>query len=191
MVKFYTGVGSRETPKDILEYIRKVGKRMAELNYIGRSGSADGADYYFELGYFDYLKDAQTNNTECLTLFNSYIPWNNFKTKHGVISVDRYHSCPQQFSSYKEAKTMVSTIHPAYNKLTSGALALHTRNIYQVLGDSLDSPSKVLFCYAQPTKTGVKGGTNTAYQLALRHNIPCYNFYKQEDIDKINKLLNL
>ena len=70
-----------------------------------------------------------------------------------------------------------------------------TRNVYQVLGLDLKTPSKALFCYAQPTKNkqgiviGVKGGTNTAIQLAMKHNIPIYNFYLQEDIDKVKSLM--
>ena len=70
-----------------------------------------------------------------------------------------------------------------------------TRNVYQVLGLDLKTPSCVLFCYAQPTKnrqgvvTGVKGGTNTTVQLAMKHDIPIYNFYLQEDIDKVKSLM--
>ena len=50
-------------------------------------------------------------------------------------------------------------------------------------------------CYAQPTKnkqgivTGVKGGTKTAVQLAMKHNIPIYNFYLQKDIDKVKGMM--
>lgn len=70
-----------------------------------------------------------------------------------------------------------------------------TRNVYQVLGLDLKTPSKALFCYAQPTKnkqgivTGVKGGTNTAVQLVMKHNIPIYNFYVPEDIDKVKSMM--
>ena len=38
---FYTGVGSRKTPKDILDFMVLCGKRLADLNYIGRSGGAE------------------------------------------------------------------------------------------------------------------------------------------------------
>ena len=44
---FYTGVGSRKTPKDILDFMVLCGKRLADLNYVGRSGGADGADSAF------------------------------------------------------------------------------------------------------------------------------------------------
>jgi hypothetical protein len=49
--KYYTGVGSRETPQVIIETIKKISYRMGQKGYILRSGGADGADLAFELGY--------------------------------------------------------------------------------------------------------------------------------------------
>jgi len=188
MIKYYTGVGSRETPLHILDFMRQVGNRMAQLGYIGRSGSADGADYYFELGFLDYIEQTKHNPP---TEFNSFIPWNKFKTKHGIVYEDKYHICPSKLRNYQQAIQIASETHPAWGRCSDGAKALHTRNIYQILGEDLNTPSNVLFCYAEPTTKGVKGGTNTAWLLAHKYNIPCYNFYYQEHIDKIKELLKL
>ena len=46
----YTGVGPRDTPQDVLQLMMAIGKRMAELNWVLRSGGADGADKAFEVG---------------------------------------------------------------------------------------------------------------------------------------------
>lgn len=191
MIKgYYTGVGSRETPQDILNFMIEVGYKMAQLGYTGRSGSAGGADSAFEQGFNKYeVVYGGSDHTQ----FEAYLPWKGFSD----IKEDDIHIVTPNLSNYNEAVAIASTIHPVWTKLKRGAQALHTRNVYQVLGLDLKTPSKVLFCYARPTKNreggiaGVKGGTNTAVQLALNNNVKVYNFYFQEDIDKVKQLLKM
>lgn len=186
----YTGIGSRETPTDILKLMNQVAYKMASLGYTGRSGSAGGADTAFEQGYNEYTI---VNGISDYYSFETYLPWKGFSD----INEDSVHIVTPNLNNYQEACDITSTIHPIYHKLKRGAKALHTRNVYQVLGLDLNTPSKVLFCYAQPTYnkqgelTGVKGGTNTAVQLAMRHNIKIYNFYFEEDIQTVKELLKI
>lgn len=49
-MKYYTGVGSRETPSDILTIIQLLASYLAKQNYILRSGGAIAADAAFEKG---------------------------------------------------------------------------------------------------------------------------------------------
>lgn len=49
-MKYYTGVGSRETPSDILIIIQSLASYLAKQNYILRSGGAIAADTAFEKG---------------------------------------------------------------------------------------------------------------------------------------------
>ena len=186
-MKYYTGVGSRETPEHILKFIEQVAYWLAGRGYTGRSGSAVGADTAFEQGFNHYEIG---NGVSDHVSFEAYFPWKGFSG----IREDSIHIATPELPDYNEAFNIASTIHPARNRLGRGAKALHTRNVYQVLGLDLKTPSKVLFCYAQPTKNkqglaGVKGGTNTAVQLAMKYNIPIYNFYLQEDIDKVKSLM--
>jgi hypothetical protein len=187
-LKYYTGVGSRDTPQHIMKFISKAAYWLAGQGYTGRSGSAAGADSAFERGFNHY---DTVNGVSDYVSFEAYLPWKGFSD----INEDTAHIVTPELPNYNEAVEIASTIHPAWNRLGRGAKALHTRNVYQVLGLDLKTPSKVLFCYAQPTKnkqgivTGVKGGTNTAVQLAMKHNIPIYNFYLQEDIDKVKSLM--
>ena len=44
----YAGIGSRETPEDILDIMSKIGKDFYNKGYILRSGKAKGADQAFE-----------------------------------------------------------------------------------------------------------------------------------------------
>lgn len=50
MNKYYAGIGSRETPVDVLEYMRDTAMRLHAAGYILRSGGAEGADTAFESG---------------------------------------------------------------------------------------------------------------------------------------------
>lgn len=203
-MKYYTGVGSRETPEHILKFIEQFAYWLAGRGYTGRSGSAAGADSAFEQGFSNY---EEINGISNKATFEAYLPWKGFSGKlEGSI-----HIVTPELPNYNEAVEIASTIHPAWNRLGRGAKALHTRNVYQVLGLDLNTPScplcgldevqqaqpasNVLFCYAPITKnkqgvvTGVKGGTNTAVQLAMKHNIPIYNLYLQEDIDKVKSMM--
>lgn len=47
---YYTGVGSRNTPNDVLALMNSIAIKMQKLGYILRSGGADGADKAFESG---------------------------------------------------------------------------------------------------------------------------------------------
>lgn len=188
-MKYYTGVGSRETPEPLLKFIEEVAYWLAGRGYTGRSGSAAGADTAFEQGFNLY---EIVNGVSDYVRFEAYLPWEGFSD----INEDSIHIVTPELPNYDEAFDIIApTIHPAWNRLGRGAKALHTRNVYQVLGLDLKTPSCVLFCYAPTTKnrqgvvTGVKGGTNTAVQLAMKHNIPVYNFYLQEDIDKIKNMM--
>ena len=47
---YYAGVGSRETPQDVLKIMWKIGKHLADKGYTLRSGGARGADAACENG---------------------------------------------------------------------------------------------------------------------------------------------
>lgn len=50
MTKYYTGVGSRNTPQDMMKLMTQVVTKPETLGYSLRSGAADGADTAFENG---------------------------------------------------------------------------------------------------------------------------------------------
>ena len=159
-MKYYTGVGSRETPPPILKFIGQVAYWLAGRGYTGRSGSAAGADSAFEQGFSNY---EEINGMSNKATFEAYLPWRDFSGKlEGSI-----HIVTPELPNYNEAFNIASTIHPAWNRLSRGAKALHTRNVYQFLGLDLKTPSNVLFCYAQPTKN--KQGIVTGKQIGRAH----------------------
>lgn len=182
-VKAYTAVGSRETPPDILTLMKRIGYRMAQLGYVGRSGGADGADSAFYEGYV-VAKQRGCNKGN----FEVYLPWEGF---NGLSLNTPEMVNTKRKANYNDAREVASQIHPAWHRCTDGAKALHTRNVYQFWGHDLQSPSRVLICWAPLGQYAgtVKGGTNTAVQMALKAGTPVYNLLVDADKEKLLKLL--
>lgn len=163
-MKYYTGIGSRETPPDIIGKMIGIGLKLNTLGYTLRSGGAEGADSAFEL-------KAGTNK-------EIYLPWVGFNNNPSKL-----------YYPTNEAFELAKTIHPVWDILTVGGKKLHARNMHQVLGMDLKTPSSFLVCW---TKNGtVIGGTASAMKLAKKNNIPIYNLFFLEDyINLTNNILN-
>lgn len=150
MKKYYTGVGSRETPVVVGMKMVAIAKVMSDKGYVLRSGGADGADSYFESGV------PLTGEKEI------YLPWKKFNNNQSSL-----------YDISSEAFAIAKTIHPNWKALSEGAKKLHARNVYQVLGTDLKTPSEFVICW---TKNGEStGGTRTAIELAIKNKIPVYN----------------
>ena len=172
--RYYTGIGSRQTPDDILDEMRIIAAKMSERQYIVRSGGAAGADMAFEVG-------AGVNH-------EVYLPWDGFNghvTQHGE------HVNALKLHNYNKARRIASIEHPYWTNLKESHKKLHTRNVYQVLGFDLETKSMCVMFWAKPIGTTIEGGTATAVSLARRQRIPTYNFYFQQDLDKIKRIINL
>lgn len=148
---YYSGVGSRETPPEVGQVMTKIAAFLYEEGYILRSGGAAGADTYFENGVPD--SDGK----------HIYLPDKGFNKN----SSELYGVCDT-------ALEIASKIHPAWHACRSYARLLHARNVYQVLGKDLNTPSRFLLCWTERGES--KGGTRTAIKLAEKHDIPVLNF---------------
>ncbi len=179
--KFYTGIGARNTPSNILIEFESIGKTLAELGYTLRSGGANGADSAFEKG----CKSVNINNGFGGNR-NIFLPWENFnnnKSKRFYISQEEYELGKKY---YEMSNKSWKNINIAFKKLMS-------RNIYQVLGTkpiSNPKPSDFIICW---TKNGeIVGGTSQALRVAKDFNIKIYNFGNNSDkiefYDFLNKL---
>ncbi|MCY1449844.1 hypothetical protein D9M71_666120 [compost metagenome] len=90
----------------------------------------------------------------------------------------------------EEAYQLASETHPAWDKCSKGAKALHVRNTFQILGPNLDSPSSFLICWAKVDKYGnISGGTRTAWELAKANGVPCFNLYNEDDKQRLIKFV--
>lgn len=165
---YYTGIGSRETPTELLPIISQIVKYCELLKIILRSGGADGADSMFE----SYIRDPK--------LKEIYLPWKGFNLNQSPLYL------PTQ-----EAFDIAAKFHPAWNRLTIPVRKLMARNTHQILGQDCNTPSLFVICWTP--KGEYKGGTSQAMRVADHSNIPIINLFDNNfeqvktEIDKIWK----
>lgn len=167
---FYTGIGSRETPKDILKTMTQLAKDLDAIGYTLRSGGADGADDYFERG---------------ATRKEIYLPWKMFNGNPSPL-----------FKVSQEAMALASEHHPAWDKLKDPVRKLMARNATQVLGLELDTPSDFVVCWTPDgceshlTRTAATGGTGLAISIASKMGISIYNLENDDSTKSLLFLIN-
>lgn len=162
-MNYYAGIGSRNTPTDILATFEKVAAFLSNQGFILRSGGANGADKAFENGV-----DRVNGKKEI------YLPWRGFEGSKSELVV----SNPKAFEIAKQ-------FHPYWHNLSQGSAKLQARNSHQCLGKDLNTPSKFIICW---TKNGNgSGGTGQAIRIAKHSNIPVFDAGKYKDIDEMRK----
>ncbi|MGW8180035.1 MAG: hypothetical protein ACWGQW_14930 [bacterium] len=158
-MKAYTGVGSRQTPKYVMDVMTRLARKLDQLGFVLRSGGAAGADLAFEKG---------ATTKEIYTARDCTL----------------------------EAMAIAEEFHPAWHRCGLFARKLHGRNAFQVLGKSLNSPSRFVVCY---TKDGVvshdrrtikTGGTGTAISIADAWQIPVFNLGRKDHWKRIYEFVN-
>ena len=160
-MKYYAGIGSRETPDSILDIMKKLSQIFQNKGFVLNSGGANGADKAF---------------AEDIHLKQIFIPWNGF---NGL-----YHNGKDVILEHNEmAGVLASELHPAWNKCSQGAKKLHQRNIHQILGRDLDTLVSFVVCYTKDAK--LQGGTATAIRLANLNNIKVINLGNPDTLDKV------
>ena len=164
-MKYYTGIGSRESTKSVLDIMFKIASFLAKKNFILRSGGADGADSAFEDGC-----DNSKGKKEI------YLPWKNFNDNSS-----------KYYNVSDAALALAKKYHPTWESLSRGVRLLHGRNCYQVLGLDLYTPSLFVICWHKGF-----GGTTRAVRIAKASSIPVYNlFVKSERMELKSFLRNL
>lgn len=166
---YYAGIGSRQTPPDIIAKMERIAARLAIRGLWLRTGGADGADSAFWRGC-----------REVRGPLDLWVPWEGFNGHYGSFFVPT--------KSHFEA---ASKLHPAWNRLERGPQALHARNVGQVLGADLSTPVEMVICWTKDcAETGLErsvktGGTGTAIQLAWECDIPVYNLARPDAMDRL------
>jgi hypothetical protein len=144
----YAGIGSRQTPKEILAQMTEAAKNLEYVGYtlntgVTFGGKKEGADKAFYDGVG--------------LMYNLFSP-----EKHGT---------------RLREQSIAKEIHPNPNALTEGGLKLMARNTNQIFGDNLDTPVDFVLFYAKETSNPlrVEGGTGQAVEMARRKGIPTIN----------------
>lgn len=148
----YTGVGSRQTPKNVQRKFYIIGRVLGKKGIVLRSGHAPAADMAFENGCDDVKGPKEI-----------YLPWRGFNESNSNL-----------YRITQEGIDLATKYCPYLPYVKIGTKKLLTRDVYQVLGYSLKEKSDFLICW---TENGEKiGGTAMAIKIAEDFNIPIFNF---------------
>lgn len=159
---YYTGIGNRDIPNGISTLIERIAIYLEECGYILRSGGAPGSDSAFE--------HAVSNKENKII----YLPWNGFNGRIGFID----------FSD--EVYLIAKEHHPYWDNLTASVQKLMMRNVYQILGEDLNTPSMFVVCYNSKENSG----TAMALRVAKSYDVPIYNLALEQDRQQIEHILN-
>lgn len=169
MDKYITFIGSRNTPECFLKVGRKLAAEYYKKGFILRSGNARGFD--------------QTISNIPAQAREIYLPYKHFGPQLDT-EVNIY--IPSSFHNYNEAIELVKDLHP--NKhLTDQQLLYLARDVYQVLGKDLKTPSVGICCWTEDgaetqAEVSVKtGGTGMALRVASKYGVPVYNIAKHRN----------
>lgn len=156
--KVYAGIGSRTTPEELADPLRKAASYLSYRGWTLRSGGADHADTWFEEGSLPDKKEI-------------YLPWKGFNGNKSEL-----------YDIPEKAFGIASQFHPAWKYLRDPVRRLHARNVQQVLGKNVDSPVAFVLCWTPDGADGTTiptsvatGGTGGAIRIAASYGIPVYN----------------
>lgn len=158
--KIYAGIGSRETPEDVLQKMKVIGHQLGYHGWRLRSGHAPGADKAFEEG--------------CKMVggkMEIYLPWDGFEGARQ--DNEHYFTGFKSVELEQSATHIAAHFHPAWHRCSQGAKKMHTRNVQQVFGRDLVQPVDLVICW---TKGGRRaGGTGQALRVAANYEIPIFD----------------
>ena len=161
-MKYYAGIGSRNTPTDVLGLMTEIAEYMAHNSYCLLSGGASGADSAFEKGA------TQVPNAKR----EIYLPWDGFNGRM-IDNITVFSGVTQQSMQVAEY------YHPNWGACGSTARKLMARNTFQILDEYLLPRAALVVCWtpdgANRETTRSTGGTGQAIRIAVGNGIRVYN----------------
>lgn len=159
MSEYYAGIGSRKTPEEVCREMTNHARMLQARNFVLRSGGAAGADSAFIRG----------TTPKCREIF---VPWRGFSVWSDEIVVSNS-------EILEEAMRIAEHYHPNWRACSDGARLLHSRNVMQVLGADLRTPSSFVVCWTPNGKD--VGGTAQAIRIARDKDIRVYNLADEDE----------
>lgn len=171
MNRIYAGIGSRKTPKHILEQMEEVASILGASGFTLRSGGASGADEAFETGC-DSVGGAK----------EIYIPWETYTRRADRSSI----ICKKDYSPYYQ---VTSDYHPAWDRCTDSVKRLHSRNLFIIAGDILEDDPLCDFVVCWTPNGAYVGGTALAMRIADDAIIRVFNLANEGALDELATFL--
>ena len=162
-MKYYTGVGSRQTPENILNIMHRIAVKFAQQDVTLRSGHAVGADLAFEYGC-----GRGKGRKEI------YLPYQ--ATPEAMEIAAQFHPAWDRLQPYAQR------LH-ARNAFQVLGLDLKTPSTCLICW----TPDGCTSHAARSIKTG---GTGTAISIASHHQIPVYNLIIPSHLETWKSWLN-
>lgn len=155
MIVYYTGIGSRSTPRPVLDTMVAIAHYLGDRGYTLRSGGAAGADTAFQYGAF-------------IRPFEEYRLFGRWTIN--------YHPQPRISRELRDqAEAIAKRLTPYWDRIPENKRPYLARNPFQVTGATLDSPSAFVLYWAPERNGEPQGGTRTAVMYARELDIPTFN----------------
>ena len=161
----YAGIGSRETPPEVLAQMTEAAQYLESIGYTLNTGKKsnvkeEGADKAF------------SNGTNKKNLFPPSMA-NDLTRK----IANEIHPDLKGMYNAVYNKWVEKVGEEKAKQYAQGAIDLQARNTYQVFGKNLDTPVDFVLFYAEETNNPLrpKGGTGQAVEMARRKGIPTIN----------------
>lgn len=163
-MKIVTGIGSRNTPAFYLGSIARIAKDLSDLGWVLRSGGAAGADTVFEAQFPPHQRQI-------------------FRPGEHLQQEDK--ACDLFDQKVRPIAGCVSI-----RRMKPQTRELLARNMFQVLGLDLQTPSTCVICWT-PTldySSFDAGGTRYAVILAQVMGVPIFNLLKMGESEVLTQV---
>ena len=107
---YYTGIGSRKTPANVLKQMKAIAFDLKVMGFILRSAGANGADKAFEEG-------AHSDHSDV------YLPWKEFNGNQSALILD-------DMKFKEDAYKIAYQYHPNWMACNAAARAFMARNSF-------------------------------------------------------------
>ncbi|QPI17830.1 hypothetical protein POP12_038 [Pectobacterium phage POP12] len=169
-----TLIGSRRTVERIDNIAVKLGSALSDQGVLSYSGGAPGMDSNFMLNYSPERRKI-------------IIPSDNaFGMKHNGKDIIDF-----QTLDVMKAREIVEQVAGNFHSLESGMQDLYSRNVVQVLGETLDNPTDFVLFWAPEQNFSVQGGTKIAVRVARMFNVPCFNLWRDDVLETVCKMFDI
>jgi hypothetical protein len=167
----YVGIGSRETPHDVLSLMEAIAARLAGEGWVLRTGLSPGADQAFYRGAMSVAGGVEL-----------YLPWPGFQCG---ARLDAEGAGVRELSRPSAAACeLAQRFHPDWDALAPPARRLLARDAHEVIGAGLESPATLVVCWTADGSLDGKDlyvdGTGQALRIAHHHGIRVLNLARAD-----------